>query len=434
MARRRLVWVLLSLGLLALFLSIWIGEPAAVTEPVVSPPTPAAESPDVRPAATEKRETIRVAVMAAPDEFAALNEQNRLFRSRHAQIRAELVRMSEEEAKAATDPANAHHLAQGGDVWLVPNETVLSMAVNGLLLPVDDVFVGGAGSQPFAAVVDSVKWNGLLWGVPYDMDPHVLVWNREVLETLAESLEGGERILPPDGVEASPGMTWDLWRRFPAVLSEMEPDMAVLALDPADPAAWLAWFGAAAGARADLPLAAPRVSPLPREAAEWLAAWGERLLEASGDELPAAVRAGRAAVAVVPHSVALRAREADKDGKLVIDRSGWRRPFVWPRGRSFVVRSDTRYAEAARTWVAEMTERDAQWRHFEEHRKLPVHRSLLESLALGEFRAGQAAADAFPHVPPLAVGPDVPERLEKLAQGWRNVAAGRWTPEEWLDS
>ncbi len=435
MARRRLVWGLVSLGLLALFLSIWIGEPIAMTDPVASPPAPAptAERPDVRPAAPEKRETIRVAVLASPDEFAAFEEQNRLFRSRHPQIRAELVRLSEEEAKAAADPAHAHRLAQDGDVWLVPNETVLAMAVNGWLLPVDDVFVG-AGSQPFAAVMDSVKWNGLSWGVPYDMDPHVLVWNRDVLETLAASLEGGKRILPPEGVEASPSMTWDLWRRFPALLAETEPDMAVLALDPADPSAWLAWFASASGARADLPLADSRASALTREAEDWLAAWGERLLKASGDALPAAVRAGRAAVAVVPHSVALRAREADKDGKLVLDRSGWHRPFAWPRGRSFVVRADTRYPEAARAWIAAFTERDAQWRHFERHRKLPAHRLLFESLTLGEFQAGQAPADAFPQAPPLVTGPDVPERLERLANRWQSVAGGRWTPDEWPDS
>lgn len=434
MARRKLVWLLLSLGLLAIFLSIWVGEPGAVTEPAAPPAAPAPESPEARPVVPETRETIRVAAMTAPDEFAALSEQNRLFRLRHAQIRADLVRLSEEEAKAATDPADAHRLLHGADVWLVPNEAVLPLAVNGLILPVDDVFVGDAGSQQFAAVVDSVRWNGLLWGVPYDMDPHVLVWNRDVLETLAETLGDGSRILPPDGAEASPGMTWELWRRLPEALAGKWPDMAVLALDPSDPAAWLSWFGAATGARADLPLAEPRVSPFVREAAEWLSAWGGRLLTAGGEASLAAVRDGRTAAAVVPHSLALRARETDADDKLVIDRSGWRRPFVWPRGRSLVVRSDTRYAEAARIWMAEMTDREAQRRRFAEHGKLPVHRSLLESIALGDFQAGPGPADRFPNAPPLVTGPDLPERLQALAQAWRKVATGELGPEEWLRS
>ncbi|HEY8530178.1 MAG TPA: extracellular solute-binding protein [Paenibacillaceae bacterium] len=439
MTRRRFIRTMLLIGLPAVFVFLWLSDSSEVAQPPVPAATMAAAGPEDRPAAPEKSAYIKVALAADPAEFEAFGEVNRWFHLTHPAFRAELVRL--EPVSAA---ANGYSDAlRSADVLLMPGESVLAFAVQGLLLPVDDLLVGDAAAQPFEAVMAGVRWNGLVWGVPYDMDPHVLLWNLELLDALTETLSdsGGEEAAVPEAGGPDGGVRrqavrvdWEAWQRLPEAMERMEGGNArhFLALDAADPGAWLAWFGAATGLAADLPLGEANETEEVRQALEWLARWGGLVLEASGEDVLAAVRDGRAAAAVVPHSAALRAAEDDGGGLLAVDYSGWAAPFAWPRARSFVILSGTAHEEAARSWIAEATAPDRQLTHHAGTGRLPVSRALLQANPPAHAGLERAPAGAFPHVASPEYGPHLPQRLRELAEGWRKVAAGEWSPDDWL--
>lgn len=442
MTRRRYIRIVLLIGLPAVFVVLWFSDPPDVAQPPAPAATMAAAGPEARPAVPEESAYITVALAADPAEFEAFGELNRRFHLAHPSFRAELVRLKPESA-AVNGFSNALPIA---DVLLLPGESVLSFAVQGLLLPVDDLLVGDAAAQPFEAVMAGVRWNGLVWGVPFDMDPHVLLWNVQVLDAMAETLsdsEGGDAAFPeagrPEG-GARPAdggravrVEWEAWQRLPEAVGRMEGENArhFLALDAADPGAWPAWFGAATGLSADLPLGAAHETEEVRQALEWLARWGGLVLEAPGEDVLAAVMDGRVAAALVSHSLAMRAAAEDGAGLLAVDYSGWTAPFIWPGSRSFVIRTGTAHEEAARAWIAEATAADRQFRHLAVTGRLPVSRDLLANT---NAPAGieRASAGAFPHVPSPEYGPHLPQRLLELAEGWRMVAAGELTPDDWL--
>ena len=443
MTRRRYFRIVLLIGLPAVFVFLWFSDPSDVAQPPVPAATMAAAGPEDRPAAPEESAYITVALTADPAEFEAFGELNRQFHLAHPSFRAELVRLEPESIAAK----GLSHPLPTADVLLLPDESVLAFAVLGFLLPVDDLLVGDATAQPFEVLMAGVRWNGLVWGVPFDMDPHVLLWNLEVLDALEETLsdsgsgddafreagrpEGGAR--PADGGHAV-RLDWEAWQRLPEAMERMEGKNArhFLALDAGDPGAWPAWFGAATGLAADLPLGAANETEALRQALEWLAKWGGLVLEASGKDVLAAVKDGRAAAAVVPRSAAIRAAAEDGAGLLAVDYSGWTAPFVWPRGRSFVILSGTAHVEAARAWIAEATAADRQLRHLAGTDRLPVSRALLQAYTPAPAGLERAPAGAFPHVPSRQYGPHLPQRLLELADGWRKVAAGELAPDDWL--
>lgn len=442
MTRRRYIRIVLLIGLPAVFVFLWFSDPTDVAQPPAPAATMVAAGPEDRPADPPESAYITVALVADPLEFEAFGELNRRFHLANPSFRAELVRL--EPKSAAETFANTLPIA---DVLLLPGESVLAFAVQGFLLPVDDLLVGDAAVQPFEAVMAGVRWNGLVWGVPFDMDPHVLLWNLEVLDALAESLSdfgGGDAAVreagePGGGARSVDGghavrVDWEAWQRLPEAMGRMEGEIArhFLALDADDPGAWPAWFGAATGLAADLPLGAAGETEEVRQALEWLARWGGLVMEASREDVLAAVMDGRAAAAVVPRSAAIRAAAEDGVGLLAIDYSGWTAPFAWPRSRSFVMMSGTAQEEAARAWITEATAADRQLRHLAGTGRLPVSRALLQANTSAFAGLEGAPAGAFPHVPSPEYGPHLPQRLLELAEGWRKIAAGEWSPEDWF--
>jgi len=451
MTGRRFIRTMLLIGLLAVFVFLWMSDPSEVAQPPVPTATMAVSRTEDQPAAKEESAFIKVALAVDPEELSSFEEINKRFHLQHPAFGAELVRLEPEDTPADGDVYG--DVLRMADVLLLPGEAVLSFAVNGLILPVDDLLVGDATAQPFfEAVMSGVRWNGLVWGVPYDMDPYVLLWNLEVLGELAQALadsgaedlgaRGADGAFPPaDGGQAV-RIGWEAWKKLPEALEGMEngdlaPDREengkyLLALDPAEPGAWLAWFGTATGLRADLPLGAADEAEEVREALEWLGNWGGRVLAAPGGDVLAAVRDGRAAAAAVPHSAALRAVEESGSGLLAVDRSGWNAPFAWSRVRSLVILSGTGNEEAARAWVAAATDPEQQRRHHARTGKLPVSRALLQTALPAHSALGQASAGAFPHAPSPEFGPQLPERLRQLAEGWGKIAAGQWSAEDWF--
>ncbi|MBB6673239.1 extracellular solute-binding protein, partial [Cohnella nanjingensis] len=369
---------------------------------------------------------LRAVAVMSEAAFKTLEQQNARFALRHPDIHVALTRVDPKDADALLDSRLDD--GRAADLALVPNEWVKTLAVAGVLLPADAAFVGEALSDQFDALAAPLKWNGYIWGVPRSMDPYVLVWNRNVLGALHR--EDGSALARPLRAEE--------WPALPKLLQDAGLGASWLTLDASDPYAVLSWFGAAAGERADALLsdqgkawngqaldailAMPpeeRVGIQKREADSrfWTAF-------AAGGTLAAVVRYSEAAAAIA----GLPKTAADA---LQIDRAGWEQPYVWASGESFALSARTRHEEAAKTWMAQMASSANQLQNYADSGLLPVFPSLYTAGAGIAPNLANASLQSFPNQAPSATGPEVPNRLRRLAGLWEQWLDGRIGLDEW---
>ncbi|WP_018756703.1 extracellular solute-binding protein [Paenibacillus terrigena] len=127
---------------------------------------------------TEREEKLSVSVNLEPDQFAVLQTMNQQYMREH-QVVVELSNTYPEDAYQRY--AEQAMLGDAADVMLLQSEWVNKFAVSGYLLPVDSYFSGIAASEPLDWIMNQVKWNGYIWGIPKDVDPYILVWNPKLL-------------------------------------------------------------------------------------------------------------------------------------------------------------------------------------------------------------------------------------------------------------
>ncbi|XID95343.1 extracellular solute-binding protein [Paenibacillaceae bacterium WGS1546] len=423
MARRKSALVFLLLCIMVLVLSPWADAPSpAVT--FVALPEGEASAP-VEPEADEvvSRLTIEVALDDQP--FHALSNLNDDFTFRHPHIKVELRRI--EPRQAYETFVRASEREEAADIMLLENEWVKSFAASGYLLPADAAFAGKSMAEQFEALAGPLKWNGYLWGVPRDMDPFVLLWNRDVLRAWL-------------GEEAELPLTLEQWTAAAEASEQTQGETAWLAIDRNDPVALFAWLESATGERSD-GLWEKGEDPWNGTLRGQALALVERMRESMlpVDETGEAVRAvlgGGALAAVVPYSEAtlIEERWPDLAVDLEIDDDFWELPYIWPRGSSFAISSRTEAEEAASAWIAEMTGEQAQLQNMEEHGKLPVYRSFYESdRRLAKLMPGRPG-QSFPHQSPIASGPDLPGLLQRAGLLWRQLADGDIGAEAWIEA
>lgn len=426
MARRKTLLVIIILGLMALFLSPWTSAPIPKPE-LSSLPEPSAEPPVVPAAAAEESPAdLTVAAVIDPDGFERLKRQSDDYQTRHPEVSVQWTRIDPASATLAGDIREG---IETSDLMLVPNEWVRDLAVGGELQPVDSAFVGDALSEQFGAVIGQMKWNGYLWGVPRDIDPYVLLWNKNVLESLRS-----------DAGSVSPPLGLEQWESLPQRMADKGLIASWLAIDGSDPLALLAWLGQAAGRRQDALFvrsddiwssdAFDRALKLLDEQRAGIADAG-----AETDLWPA-FAAGRYAAVVARNSEAERALATLPDSArsaIMIDRSVWESAFVWPNGTSFVLSSRSSQEEAAKRWLTEMTSTGSQIENHKEGGLLPVSRSAYDLLEGSEAALASAPASSFPNASPLTAEPGVPERLSRLGALWSDWFQGRLTAREWKE-
>lgn len=437
---RRIFTLFAVLSALAIvLLAPWAVAPSRSDHPAFVPESEK-ETASQPPAPKGEPATISVAVGMAENEFAQLAERSVEWAADHDEIIVKLERLEPSAAHSAF--VRDSKLGEAADVMLVDNEWAMEFATAGYLLPADAAFIGEALAEQFDALISPLKWNGLVWAVPYDFDPYVRVWNRDLLK--------GDTIAA--AIPANPGE----WEALMARSRQSAGRWAWLAADGSDPFALLAWLETATGARSDVWMLTE--SDLRREAgsegrsakkpaegtaldtakiADWTSAiatlYRERagiLFAGSPAEVAEALLAGKVALGLLPHSEAMKLLKRSEAGegtaKLDVDRSGWNVPFVWPRGRSFALFSGTKVAEAARKWIAGMTRAAAHSENERETGKLPVYRSLFApGTSLHKQLAGaMTAQSAFPNRPPAAADPALPARLAALSSLWKELNDG----------
>ncbi|MEO3947433.1 extracellular solute-binding protein [Gorillibacterium sp. CAU 1737] len=148
--------------------------------------------------------TLHVSVSLGEAEWKSLQALNAEFLKSHNNVSVKLENLSSSERYTAWKKAG--QFGTGPDVMLLDNGWVQEFAALGFLYPVSEYFTTDRQSQYLPVVLDQVKWNGYLWGVPKDIDPYILVWNRKTAEengwkkapsTSAELIEWNRKLLAP---------------------------------------------------------------------------------------------------------------------------------------------------------------------------------------------------------------------------------------------
>ncbi|MFC5403038.1 extracellular solute-binding protein [Cohnella soli] len=422
MARRKSVLVFLLFVLMVLVLSPWAKAP--LPEPTVATfQDEGSEEAADTPVVTRPVSRLHVEAAMTESEFRVLLGENERFSLSHPEIAVELTRIDPNQAydhyKQASD------INESADVMLLNGEWVNEFASSGYLLPADPAFVGKALAEQLNALTSQLKWNGFMWGVPFDMNPYVLLWN----ENLIHDALGADVSLP---------LALEQWATLADKGASSTTPYAWLAIEREDPLALLGWLQAAGGERGDFMWAQGSNPWNSSGAGGAMTLLTSRLpnvlFPASAAEAIDAVKRGETAVAVVPYSDAAEAVGALRDStetKLAIDHQSWRLAWVWPRGRSFVVSSSSESEEAAYVWISEMTGEQTQLANLEKLGKLPVFRTIYDSdRTLSNLLPDRNGA-SFPNQATLALGPGLPDKLAAIQKMWIGLSSGELTLDQW---
>jgi ABC-type glycerol-3-phosphate transport system substrate-binding protein len=420
-ASRKSALVFLLLCVMVVILSPWVDAPSPSAS--VVPVTEGEGFTTAEPVIAEEVSRLTVEVALKEPEFNALVLQNDQFKLNHPDIKVELSRIDPEQAYS--DYKQASQLGESADVILLSNEWVKEFAASGYLLPADAAFVGKALTEQFEALVAPLKWNGYLWGVPRDMDPYVLVWNMVMLRQWL-----GENVTLP--------LTIEQWTALTAKSAALQGAASWLTINRNDPFALLAWLENAGNGRSD---------GLWTEGSKpWEGTMFEQALSlldrqrvgvhwiVSAEEAGTLLKNGTTLAAIVPYSMAAQwvaETPPSIDVKLELDHQSWKLPFIWPRGSSFAISSNTQNEEAAYKWIAEMTDASIQLKNIQEGQRLPVYRSLYDNDRMLTNLLPGRNGQTFPNQAPLAIGPEMSSRLRQLGILWGKFSTGDIHLDEW---
>ncbi|MDR0268951.1 ABC transporter substrate-binding protein [Paenibacillus sp.] len=243
-------------------------------------------------------------------------------------------------------------VGEGPDVMLVNSPWIHSLASSGYILPAESYLSSTNGSDIISPVLQMLEWNGYQWGVPLDMDPYVLAWQMQALQSL--------------GVGNIPGTAKD-WRDLLAKL-EIRKGKPI-ALPSGDVYAFAALMGVVGGTNP----ADPSVEEL--DSVGKIRPWIQFIENDRMQVARTSLNEGGLLLMTVPFSATFR--EKNKLEFQVPDQLYAINPFLL-RGRSFAVASQTKYPEKVAEWIAYMTSDKSQRIWYDSTGNLPVLKQMYE--------------------------------------------------------
>ena len=162
----------------------------------------------------EDHTVLNISVSLTGAEFAYLQAGSEQFMREHEGVTVNLENIAGGEQYEYLK--NAGRIGDGPDLMLIDNGWVQEFSALGFLAPVSEYFTADAQSQYVPSILEQVKWNGYLWGVPKDIDPYILVWNEKKAAegewtkapgSKQELMEWNKRFLKPE--EDSYGVYFD---------------------------------------------------------------------------------------------------------------------------------------------------------------------------------------------------------------------------------
>lgn len=166
--------------------------------------------------ASNNNKTLRVEVNVSPLVYTKMNKLSQMFSDNYG-IQVELVNRN---AKRNMDTlTNMFKLYQNADVMLIDSVLVKPFAMKGFLLP-NEQSVRRVGAGP-DWLQDYTRWNDITWAVPAYIDPYVMVWNKQTLQS-----HTGRSDLP---------QSWPEWRQLLEQVVSSDPTKLDLAQEGETP-------------------------------------------------------------------------------------------------------------------------------------------------------------------------------------------------------
>ncbi len=302
---------------------------------------------------------ISVSVSLPHMQYQQLQELNRNFMMKYPHIQVELSNEPNKE-RAYDLWALESQQREAADIMLLDNGWVRSFAVRGFLKPADSIMTGDTLTDQMTGLLDSLKWNGYLWGVPKDLNPYIIVWNSALLK------EAGFKEPPSD---------FDSLQTAALKTLELHPQASILNLSAGDLHQQLIWLAAFQTKPSNL----LKMLPLNEQQAqqlEWLQQMEANLSRIDVDamsQLTEAFQSNGLLAAVIPWNQYESINE-DLRMKLSIDHEQVYYP--WLNGRSYTISSNSDNEEEAMLWIGEMTDLMNQQMTYDRLGYLPARSSL----------------------------------------------------------
>jgi len=322
----------------------------------------------------EDKIQLRVSVSLGTEEWNTLNSLTDEFMRTHNGIRVQLENVPAADRYAAWKKAG--QFGASPDLMLLDNGWVQEFAALGFLYPVSEFFTTDKQTQYLPAVLDQVKWNGYLWGVPKEIDPYILVWNRHTAEangwtkgpsTGEELIQWNKKLMDPGkgsyGIYFNPQDYMSLMSVFTAFIDVLPEDSSPLRL-AAEPAVRKALQAFFVPQKEEWDPALFRANyPSPSEA------WDPWKLLAEGK---------LAGLVTTVSEYRLHSLSGVELSSLPMPGGGKTGTGSWLKGRSYCLSSRSGNTATAMEWVKAVTRADAESREWTDTGMLPV---LLSSYA-----------------------------------------------------
>lgn len=308
-------------------------------------------------------QVLRASVYMDPLEFIQLQHWNQNYMDRHQGVYIELDNLLEEQAY--TKLKKSSELGEAPDIMLIDNSWVQEFAASGYLQPVDSFYTNDTISDQMELMMNQVRWNGYIWGIPRELDPYVLVWNKKSVVVSEDKTVG-----------LSPLQLLPVMKEDKADIPEVSPKQ--IYINSKDPYAFLSLLWSLGGQWSlDEGLT---LGEHEQEVLVWLDTHTELNLtsefEHSQSDIWQELVKGTYAMAITTLS------DYWKYGKgAALDfsplSSTKKSPLQggWIQGKSFVVSSQLESDEQAKQWIMELTSKSAQLDLVDAER-LPVLKSL----------------------------------------------------------
>lgn len=358
---------------------------------------------------------VRASVAMEPKELALFTQLAKQFSDLHDGVTIQVENTPVNEAYEKWKKAG--QIGEAPDLMLLDNHWVQEFAALGFLQPVDEFFSSDQQNSRISILMNQVKWNGYIWGVPKDVDPYILAWNKKSASAL--------------GKEHAPETAEELLEWNKALLKPEEGKFGIY-FDPADPYAFIAAASSVTGAW----LEKDKIWKDEADAEKRLTAfltpqeegWSSKLYP-KNYPVPAPIwspwdQLAKGQLAAMVTTVSAFKQHEGGDLALASIPNG--KQAVWLKGRSFAISSRTAYAKMLMDWIKEMTTPEAEINSWNVSRMLPAQISAYNLAPLH----GDAHINSFDWL--ITQGKVLPAASEtsKSLQALRNGLAKLWKGDE----
>ncbi|WP_026342087.1 sugar ABC transporter substrate-binding protein [Paenibacillus fonticola] len=413
--KRRNQWVLFAILLLALInlspskqSTLVRNQEGAAPEPVSLPSQKTVQEPA----------HFRVAVQMNEVEFLRLQHMNYEYMNTHAD-QVELVNLS--SAESYDNLLQQFELGESPDVLLLDNAWIRKFASSGHLMPAERYYSSPLTGEVLSVSLAQNEWNGYIWGVPFDTDPYVFVYNPNAITEL--------------GMQQPPKSA-DEWETLLTAFRKQNRVPYLLAADFNEPYAALSLLWQFGGNTATDSRPIFEISDGMQQGIQYLEEVRPYLLANIADakastDIWKRMYDGEVVLSLARASEVKHGQHPTMD--VYLPDPGPSGKSMWIYGRSYVISSKSSHAEAAGLWIAEMSSLARQREWYEITGRLPVLKTLYFDFQRNKIPAWLPVSLVNSKSDALPISSSLPEQMEQFTQASLKFVQGYIGTNQFMD-